>query len=138
MQWERPKALFARTALTDAGWQRDVLISIGADGTIASIQAGAKMPVGTPGFDLLLPGMSNVHSHAFQRAFAGLAETSSGKEDHFWSWREAMYGFAEKITPEQMQEIAHTLYVGLLKQGYTSVGEFHYVHHDVNGKNLCQ
>jgi formimidoylglutamate deiminase len=135
MQWERPNALFARKALTSQGWQRDVLIGIGSDGTIAGIEKAAKAPPGAPVFDLVLPGMANVHSHAFQRAMAGLTEITSGKgRDNFWSWRETMYGFTRKLTPEHIEAIARALYIDLLKHGYTAVGEFHYVHHDGNGK----
>ena len=135
MQWERPSSLFARIALTHQGWQRDVLVAIGADGLISGIQAGVAAPVGTEVCDLLLPGMANVHSHAFQRALAGLTETASGAgQDNFWSWRDAMHGFTQTLTPKRMEEIARDVYIGLLKQGYTSVGEFHYVHHEANGK----
>ncbi len=134
MQWERPAAIFAATALTAAGWQKDVLITLDGTGVIASVTANSKVPAGAPAFDLILPGMSNVHSHAFQRAMAGLAEHSSGQDqDNFWSWREVMYQFALTLTPEQVESSARSLYVELLKRGYTSVGEFHYMHHDTNG-----
>lgn len=135
MQRERPIALFAAAALTAQGWQRDVLITIGGDGTITSVTAGSKAPAGILRFDLLLPGMGNVHTHAFQRAMAGLAEVASGKgQDNFWSWREVMYRFALKLTPEEVETTARNLYIELLKRGYTAVGEFHYLHHDPDGK----
>ncbi len=134
MQWERPKAVFAKQALTAQGWQQDVLISIGTDGMIADVQK-AKAPAGTPTFPLVLPGMSNVHSHAFQRAMAGLTEYTGGAgRDNFWSWREVMYDFLEKLTPEHIEGIARRFYIELLKGGYTAVGEFHYLHNDSSGK----
>jgi len=83
-----------------------------------------------------LPGFQNAHSHAFQYAMAGLAETHEGSEqpDDFWSWREAMYSLALTISPDQMEAIASMLYAEMARHGYTQVAEFHYLHHDVNGK----
>lgn len=134
MQWERPQQLFARKALTAEGWQENVLIAIGEDGTIAALTPGIAAPSGIPSFDLILPGMNNIHSHAFQRAMVGLTETASTESnDNFWSWREVMYGFTRTFTPEQLEATARALYIDLLKQGYTGVGEFHYLHHDTNG-----
>jgi formimidoylglutamate deiminase len=75
-----------------------------------------------------LPGLPNLHSHAFQRAMAGLTEVRGSPEDDFWSWRELMYRFVERLTPDQAQVIAHHLYIEMLRQGYTAVAEFHYVH----------
>jgi formimidoylglutamate deiminase len=82
---------------------------------------------------LVLPGMANVHSHAFQRAMAGLAEWDAGGKDNFWSWREAMYRFAERLDPTSQLAIARFLYVEMLKAGYTGVGEFHYLHNMPGG-----
>lgn len=82
---------------------------------------------------IVVPGVPNLHSHAFQRAMAGLAEHRVG-EDDFWSWREAMYAFVGELTPEDVEAIAFQLYVEMLEAGYTSVGEFHYLHHDVQGQ----
>jgi formimidoylglutamate deiminase len=76
----------------------------------------------------VLPGMANLHSHAFQRAMAGLAEVRGAQDDDFWSWRSLMYRFVERLDPEQAQAIALQLYIEMLKQGYTAVAEFHYVH----------
>jgi formimidoylglutamate deiminase len=134
MQWERPHRLFARLALTSEGWLDHALIDIRKDGRIASVTQCNTPPDNIETFDLILPGMSNVHSHAFQRAMAGLTETAGGKhDDNFWSWRQVMYLFKQKLTPPQVEIIARHLYIELLKQGYTSVGEFHYLHHDTNG-----
>ncbi len=80
-----------------------------------------------------LPGMTNLHSHAFQRAMAGLAERRGQGDDSFWTWRETMYGFASRIGPEDLQAIAAQLYVEMLKAGYTHVCEFHYLHHRPDG-----
>ena len=81
----------------------------------------------------VLPGMPNLHSHAFQRAFVGLTEYRGESQDSFWSWRNLMYRFAARITPESLEAIATWLYVEMLEAGYTSVCEFHYVHHDQDG-----
>lgn len=132
MQWETPTTIFAREALTDAGWQRDVLVQVEA-GRITAVTAGAASEAAVL-VDVLLPGMANVHSHAFQRAMVGLTEQASGAgRDNFWSWREVMYAFTHLLTPEQHEIIARAFYIELLKHGYTGVGEFHYLHHDANG-----
>jgi len=81
-----------------------------------------------------LPGIPNIHSHAFQRAMAGLAERQSDRADSFWSWRELMYRFAGRITPESLHDIAAQLFVEMLQAGYTSVCEFHYLHQQADGK----
>jgi formimidoylglutamate deiminase len=135
MQWERPTTVFARTALTAQGWQEDVAIGIGADGRIASVKANACPVSGDLAFDLVLPGISNVHSHAFQRSMAGLTEIASGQgKDNFWSWREVMYAFLRRLAPGDVEVGARALYIELLKHGYTAVGEFHYLHNDIDGK----
>ncbi len=82
----------------------------------------------------VLPGMVNAHSHAFQRAFAGLSERRASEADDFWSWRDRMYGVALRITPEQMRAVAAQLYVEMLQGGYTQVCEFHYLHHQEDGQ----
>lgn len=82
----------------------------------------------------VLPGMVNVHSHAFQRAMAGRVERRQAEHDSFWSWRELMYAFAARIGPDDMRALARQVYVEMLKAGYTRVCEFHYVHHQPDGK----
>ena len=79
--------------------------------------------------DYILPGMPNLHSHAFQRAMAGQAESATKNKNDFWSWRKKMYDYANRVTPEQLQAIAAQLFMEMLKNGYTSVAEFHYLHH---------
>jgi formimidoylglutamate deiminase len=127
--------LWAAQAWLRGGWARDVLLRVGADGHWAEVRAGAAAP---PGATILpgpaLPGMVNAHSHAFQRAFAGLAERRSGAQDDFWSWRDRMYGVALRVTPEQLHAIARQLYAELLQGGYTQVCEFHYLHHAPDGR----
>jgi len=125
--------LFAGHALLADGWADDVLFRFGADGTIADIEVGvapADAPV-APG--PVLPGMVNVHSHAFQRALAGRAERAGPGPDSFWTWRETMYRFVARMTPDLLEAIAAQLYIEMLKQGYTAVGEFHYLHHGPDG-----
>ncbi len=134
MQPESPRMIFARNALTDAGWQRNVLVAWDAAGLITAVTPNAAAPAGAPATDLLLAGINNVHSHVFQRAMVGLTETASGEgKDNFWSWREVMYAFTRALTPEHIEIIARAFFIDLLKQGYTGVGEFHYLHHDANG-----
>lgn len=121
-------------ALLPEGVRSSVRIGV-ADGLIRSVEAGVARAAGDQAIKgLVLPGMANVHSHAFQRAMAGLAEWDAGGRDNFWSWREAMYRFAERLDPETQLAIARFLYVEMLKAGYTSVGEFHYLHNRPGGE----
>jgi len=122
------KTYYARQALLASGWARDVRISVD-DGVISAVEQGGA-PKGAerlPG--PVLPGMANLHSHAFQRAMAGLTDVRAAAHDDFWSWRELMYQFMERLTPEQAQAIAAQVYIEMLQHGYTAVAEFHYVHH---------
>ncbi len=122
-------------ALTAKGWARSVLVDVTDDGLILSVTPDTKKVDG--GAIRLsghtLPGMANLHSHAFQRAMAGLAERAGAGQDSFWTWRKAMYAFLNAMEPEHVEAIAAQLYLELLKHGYTSVAEFHYLHHDPNG-----
>ena len=129
------QSLFAEHALLPTGWARDVLLSWNDHGVITGVKAQATCPEGTArATGPVLPGMPNLHSHAFQRAFGGLTEYRGATQDSFWSWRSLMYRFAAAITPEQLEAIATGLYVEMLEAGYTSVCEFHYVHHDSDGR----
>ena len=131
----RPRTLFAAQALLPSGWARDVLLVWDAPGRLTEVTAGAICPPGTPrARGPLLPGIPNLHSHAFQRAFGGLTEYRGAAQDSFWSWRTLMYRFAAAITPEQLEAVATGLYVEMLEAGYTSVCEFHYLHHDAQGR----
>ena len=131
-----PTLLWAPSAWLPNGWQAQVLLRIGADGCWAEIQPGvARPPDGaTVLAGALLPGLVNAHSHAFQRAFVGLAERRESGADDFWSWRDRMYSVALRITPAQMRAVAAQLYVELLQGGYTQVCEFHYLQHDSDGQ----
>jgi formimidoylglutamate deiminase len=136
----RPAALWAPRAWLPrpgqgAGWRDRVLLRIGADGCWSEVAAGvAHPPAGAQVLaGPLLPGIVDAHSHAFQRAFAGLAERRESESDDFWSWRDRMYRVALRITPEQLRDVAAQLYVELLAGGYTQVCEFHYLQHDRDG-----
>ncbi|MEO1193749.1 MAG: formimidoylglutamate deiminase [Pseudomonadota bacterium] len=131
MQQER--ALFAPWALLPQGWLRDVRLTIDAAGWITGLESDAEAAGAEPLGGPAIPGLPNLHSHAFQRAMAGLGEVAGKAEDSFWTWRQVMYGFLARITPEQLQAIAAQLYVEMLKGGFTAVGEFHYLHHAPDG-----
>jgi formimidoylglutamate deiminase len=126
--------LFAERALLPDGWSRDVLFEFDAEGGLAAAAPGAQAGTAPRAAGPVIPGMPNLHSHAFQRAMAGLAERAGPGEDSFWSWREVMYRFVRCLRPEQVEAVAAQLYVELLKAGYTAVGEFHYLHHDPEGR----
>ena len=131
-----PEALlWAPRAWIEGRWQESVLLEVDRQGHWAGISPGVTTPPADarvlPG--PVLPGMVNAHSHAFQRAFAGLSERRDSDADDFWSWRDRMYRVALRITPEQMQAVAAQLYIELLRGGYTQVCEFHYLHHDAHG-----
>ena len=123
---------FDRALLAD-GWHRDVAVTVADDGTIASVARGARPDDAVSIAGAALPGMPNLHSHAFQRAFAGQAERAEPGRSSFWSWRSAMYRYARSITPDDLTAIATELYIEMLKAGYTAVGEFHYLHHTPDG-----
>src|SRR5690606_16455836 len=126
--------IWAADALLPQGWARDVRLAWDASGTLTEVSAGvpaAGLPVAR---GPLLPGMPNLHSHAFQRGFCGLTEYRAQSADSFWSWRDLMYRFAARISPEALEAVATWLYVEMLEAGYTSVCEFHYLHHDLDGR----
>lgn len=124
---------FAEQALLPSGWATNVRLSVDDYGLISKIETNAKSHDAERICGPLLPGMPNLHSHAFQRVMAGLAEVAGNPNDSFWTWRDLMYRLVRKITPSQLGIIAQQLYIEMLKAGYTSVAEFHYVHHDING-----
>jgi formimidoylglutamate deiminase len=128
--------LFCDNALLPGGWAERARLAIDARGTIAAVEVGAE-PGGAERVAVAIPGMPNLHSHAFQRAMAGLTERGGlapgGGRDSFWTWREVMYGFVRRLGPEQVAAIAAQLYVEMLKAGFTSVAEFHYLHHGPDG-----
>jgi formimidoylglutamate deiminase len=116
------------------GWHADAALAVGADGRLHEPAEHDGEMIG----HWVLPGMPNLHSHAFQRAMAGLAERKGRADDNFWSWRETMYAFAATIGPDELQAIAAQLYVEMLKAGYTHVCEFHYLHHQPDGTPYAQ
>ena len=130
---QSPTSLFCRRALLPDGWARDVRLTI-ADGKFAKLERNAVPQNSDERLEVLLPGMSNVHSHGFQRGMAGLTEYRGPDADNFWSWRELMYRFVGRMTPEDLEAITSLAYVEMLENGFTRVGEFHYVHHDANGQ----
>jgi formiminoglutamate deiminase len=124
--------LFFDEALLPQGWARDVRLTV-EDGRFASIEAKASPNPGDEHHRIGLPGMPNLHSHAFQRGMAGLAEIRGSAADSFWTWREVMYRFVGRMTADDIQAVAAQAYVEMLEAGFTRVGEFHYIHHDVSG-----
>ncbi len=118
-------------ALTGDGWCRDVAVTIDGAGAIAAVQPGSAAGERVAG--AAVPGLANVHSHAFQRAMAGLTELAGTGDDDFWSWRELMYRFLARITPEDAEAIAAFAYAEMLEGGFTTVAEFHYLHHRPDG-----
>ncbi|HSI42075.1 MAG TPA: formimidoylglutamate deiminase [Xanthobacteraceae bacterium] len=126
-------AVFAERALLPDGWAERVRLDIDAAGRIASVQAGGSPQGAQIAAGPVVPAMPNLHSHAFQRAMAGLAEISGAGEDSFWTWREEMYRTVGLLSPEDVEAIAAKLYVELLKGGYGAVAEFHYLHHAPGG-----
>jgi formimidoylglutamate deiminase len=126
-------ALFARHALLAEGWHRDVLLEWDARGDLTRVEPDAVPPPGVARADYVLPGMINLHSHAFQRVIGGLTEKAGIGPDSFWTWRDLMYRVANRITPEQMEAVAAQLYAECLRHGYTAVCEFHYIHRAPGG-----
>ena len=129
---------FLSKALIGNDWAKNVLVGVDDNGVISSIQRDETCVSGVEKLGgLVLPSIPNLHSHAFQRAMAGLAEVTGDPQDSFWTWREQMYGMVGKLTPEQIGIIARYLYVDMLKGGYTQVAEFNYLHHDFDGTPYC-
>lgn len=119
-------------ALVDGRWERDVRLGI-AQGTIVSIDVGAPAQAGDVHAGIGVPGLPNLHSHAFQRAIAGLTEVRDADGSSFWTWREAMYRFVDRLAPDQVEAVTAFAYAEMLEAGFTRVGEFHYLHHAVDG-----
>jgi formimidoylglutamate deiminase len=124
--------IFAKTALLESGWAENVGLVL-SQGIIRAITTGAEPAAGDIRVDTLLPALANLHSHSFQRAMAGMTEFRAAGRDSFWTWRELMYRFVNRITPEQLETIAAMVFMEMQEAGYASVGEFHYVHHQKGG-----
>jgi formimidoylglutamate deiminase len=129
------KLFWAPRAWIDSRWQEGVVLSVNSAGCWSEITPGIMTPPAAANVlaGPAIPALVNAHSHAFQRAFAGLAERRDTDSDDFWSWRDRMYGVALRITPQQLRAVAAQLYVELLRGGYTQVCEFHYLHHAPDG-----
>lgn len=129
------KVLWANQALTTSGWQRNVRIEIDENGRIAAIQAdSAASSDATSKTDILLPAISNLHSHAFQRSMAGLTERRGpDPRDTFWTWRQLMFRFLDQLTPDHVEAIAAFVQMEMLEAGYANNTEFHYLHHRPGG-----
>ena len=126
--------LWCPLCLLPSGWAERVLLHLDDTGTIRRIESGAPAAGHSRLPGVVIPGMPNLHSHAFQRAMAGLTERGGGSAGaDFWSWRQTMYGFVSRLTPEQVEAISAHLYVEMVKAGYTGVAEFHYLHNPPGG-----
>ena len=131
--------LHLETALTPDGWRHDVVLRI-EHGVISAIEpaGGGSGPATDRVSGVVVPGLPNLHSHAFQRAMAGLTEHRGGQHgsdaDSFWTWREVMYRFVERLSPDDLEAIAAFAYMEMLEAGFTWVAEFHYLHHQTDGR----
>ncbi len=128
---DKPDSLWFAEALLPEGWAKGVRVTV-ADGRIARIETG--IAASGERHAVALPGMSNLHSHAFQRSMAGLTEQRGPTADSFWTWREVMYRYVDRLAPDDVEAIAALAYMEMLEGGFTRVGEFHYLHHDADGK----
>ena len=128
--------LFFETALTPAGWRENVTVVI-QDGTIAAVETDVA-PDARRDAELVggvaVPGVGNLHSHTFQRGIAGLTERRGTDDDHFWTWREEMYRLSAALDPDDVEAIAAMAFIEMLEGGFTSVAEFHYLHHQPDGR----
>jgi formimidoylglutamate deiminase len=129
---KEPPVIFATHALLADGWASDVRLTL-ADGRISGVETDAAPQAGDTRVSLLLPALSNLHSHAFQRAMAGLTERRAAGQDSFWTWRDLMYRFMDHLTPAQVEAIAALAFLEMQEAGFAAVGEFHYVHHQPGG-----
>jgi formimidoylglutamate deiminase len=125
--------IWAEQALLPQGWARGVAVTL-ADGRIGTVEVGVPEPVGARRVGVLLPAPTNLHSHAFQRAMAGLTEARGpDPQDSFWTWRRLMFRFLDRLTPDDVQAIAAFVQMEMLEAGYAAVAEFHYLHHAPGG-----
>nr|WP_086493457.1 formimidoylglutamate deiminase [Novosphingobium panipatense] len=132
------RSIFAQSALLDhsrtlGGWASGVRFVL-RNGRISAIESGVAAQAGDERHACVIPGLGNLHSHAFQRGMAGLAEQRGDTDDSFWTWREVMYRFLDRMTPGDLHALAAMAYLEMLESGFTRVGEFHYLHHDPEGR----
>ena len=134
------RSLWFEQALLPEGWARDVRVTI-TDGLISGVEADASRAATDEAHGIALPGMANVHSHAFQRAMAGLTEARGPAKsegggdsgDNFWTWRQLMYRFLDRGGPEEIEAITAFAFCDMLEGGFTRCAEFHYLHNDPSG-----
>lgn len=126
-------SLWFESALLPTGWARDVRLTA-VDGRIKRVLPGVAPADGDERHGIAVPGLANLHSHAFQRGLAGLTERRGSQGDSFWTWRELMYRFLEHVGPEELEALAALAFTEMLEGGFTRVGEFHYLHHDRDGR----
>jgi formimidoylglutamate deiminase len=124
--------LFFEEALLPQGWARGVRILVDG-GFIVTVEPDSRPGADDERHRIGLPGLPNLHSHAFQRGMAGFAEIRGPASDSFWTWRDLMYRFVARMSPQDIEAIAAQAYIEMLEAGFTRVGEFHYVHHDISG-----
>ncbi len=125
-------SLWFESALLPGGWADRVRIGV-TEGCIDRVDSGVEPEEGDERHALGVPGLGNVHSHSFQRGLAGLTERRGPTDDSFWTWRELMYRFVERMDPDEFEAVAALAFAEMLESGFTHVGEFHYVHHDKGG-----
>lgn len=125
-------AIHAARARLPQGWAADVRVVLDGLG-IASVTVGAAAEPGDDRVDVLLPALSNLHSHSFQRAMAGRTETRAAGRESFWTWREVMYRFVDRLSPDEVEAVAAMAFLEMQEAGYAAVGEFHYLHHAPGG-----
>jgi formiminoglutamate deiminase len=128
------RAYHFERAFLPSGWADDVRVEIADDGAITRVMPGGAKDDAERISGIALPGLPNVHCHAFQKGMAGLAERRGPAHDSFWTWREVMYRFLSVLTPDDVEAIATYAYMEMLEAGFTTVGEFHYLHHDPAGQ----
>jgi formiminoglutamate deiminase len=125
-------SLWFESALLPQGWARGVRLSA-SDGRICEVSAEVAPAAADERHGIGVPGLPNLHSHAFQRGLAGLTEQRAAGSDSFWSWRELMYRFVERLDPDEFEALSTLAFAEMLEAGFTHVGEFHYLHHDRGG-----
>lgn len=126
------RGVWFESALLPQGWARQVRLTV-SDGRIGQLTTGVAPGADDERHRIALPGLPNLHSHAFQRGLAGLTERRGTQGDSFWTWRELMYRFVERLDPAQLEALSALAFVEMLEAGFTHVGEFHYLHHDRDG-----
>jgi len=133
---DHSQTIWFESALLPSGWAQNVRLTL-SNGVIARVETDVARTDGEAAHGPAVPGLPNLHSHAFQRGMAGLAEVRGPSADSFWTWREVMYRFTERLRPDDLQAIAAQAYVEMLETGFTRVGEFHYLHHDRGGAQFA-